>query len=110
MPKSFELLGKMIEQLQAEEWVGDSQVSALPATLEGREILWRSLINQRPALPLSQNYLVLEDAYLDAWQNSIRPISLEGCQKTAHDQIFFTTEILGTLLWMLLSMQQTVNY
>ena len=45
MPKSFELLGKMIEQLQAEEWVGDSQVSALPATLEGREILWRSLIN-----------------------------------------------------------------
>lgn len=37
MPKSFELLGKMIEQLQAEEWVGDSQVSALPATLEGRK-------------------------------------------------------------------------
>lgn len=25
---------------------------------------------------------------MDAWQNSIRPISLEGCQKTAHDQIF----------------------
>ncbi|MDV5975964.1 UNVERIFIED_CONTAM: protein-ADP-ribose hydrolase [Streptococcus canis] len=88
MLNSFHLLGEMISQLQAEDWVSSNHFSELPTSLEKRETLWRALINQRPALPLSQDYLVLEDAYLDAWQDSICPITLEGCQKTPHDQIF----------------------
>ncbi|MGV3082727.1 protein-ADP-ribose hydrolase, partial [Streptococcus dysgalactiae] len=76
MPKSFELLGEMIAQLQAEEWVGDSKVSALPATLEGREILWRSLVNQRPPFPFSQHSLLLVNAYLLAWPASFYPLTL----------------------------------
>ena len=64
MPSSFDLLGEMIGLLQAEQ-LNNSLACLLPNSLIERQDLWRALVNQRPALPLSQDYLQLEDAYLD---------------------------------------------
>ncbi|MGT2887312.1 protein-ADP-ribose hydrolase [Streptococcus didelphis] len=87
MPNSFDLLGKMIGQLQAEQ-SNNSLVCPLPNSLTERQVLWRSLINQRPALPLSQDYLQLEDAYLDDWCSSFVPVSVKDCQKTNYTNLF----------------------
>ena len=87
MPSSFDLLGEMIGLLQAEQ-LNNSLACPLPNSLIERQDLWRALVNQRPALPLSQDYLQLEDAYLDDWRTSFVPVSVKDCQKTNYTSLF----------------------
>ncbi|MGT2934756.1 protein-ADP-ribose hydrolase [Streptococcus castoreus] len=87
MLNSFKQLGRMIRFLQSEN-LSDFSVSPIPDQLEKRQVLWRSLINQRPALPISQDYLILEDDYLKHWRATISPVTLENCQKTNHIGIY----------------------
>ncbi|MGY5264629.1 protein-ADP-ribose hydrolase [Streptococcus pyogenes] len=87
MPSSFDLLGEMIGLLQTEP-LTSSWACPLPNALTKRQDLWRALINQRPALPLSKDYLNLEDAYLDDWRASFVPVSVKDCQKTNYTSLF----------------------
>lgn len=81
MPKT--LLRQMIAYLVQER---GEELPTLPDQLEELERIWRGLINQRPAQPISSAYLEREDAYLT--QRPLSPMGLEACQQTDHPSIY----------------------
>lgn len=50
--------------------------------------LWRGLINQRPAKPISEQYLKLEDAFLKSYYESIALYSIKNCYQTNYKNCY----------------------
>ncbi|EHI69482.1 macro domain protein [Streptococcus ictaluri 707-05] len=65
----------------------DNSPLFLSKTLKEREILWRSLLNQRPAKAISEDYLALEDLYLEELQKESPVISLSDCESSDFSEV-----------------------
>ncbi len=79
------LLGNMIDFLSKENPV--CEPNPLPQSVEERLTCWRGLINQRPARPVSDEYLAWEDAFLAAYHSLRGVVEMTDCQTTATPKI-----------------------
>ncbi len=77
----------MIQLLKLEQ--GSRLVEeALPSTIRERERMWRELINIRPPVNVSSEYLSLEDTFLTQYHHQYQPIQLAECHITNHPNIY----------------------
>lgn len=87
MLNQSDLLGDMIALLLAERGI-DHESETIASSLSARHHQWRSLINQRPASPISDAYLHLEDVYLTKFHQGKKTVYLKDCQPTPYSNIY----------------------